>query len=110
MRTSTVIKQNLHGGEGQVSVKNILTENEMKDKCGLFGEIVIEPGASLGFHMHEGESETYYILSGEGIYDDNGTTYPVGPGEVTFTPSGSGHGMVNSGSEDLVFMALIIKD
>ena len=31
-------------------------------------------------------------------------------GDVTFTPDGKGHGLTNSGDEDLVFMALIILD
>ena len=55
-------------------------------------------------------SETYYILSGKGIYSDNGTLRMVSAGDVTFTPDGKGHGLTNSGDEDLVFMALIILD
>ena len=34
----------------------------------------------------------------------------VKAGDVTFTPDGQGHGMTNTGDEDLVFMALIILD
>ena len=34
----------------------------------------------------------------------------VRAGDVTFTPDGKGHGLTNSGDEDLVFMALIILD
>ena len=33
----------------------------------------------------------------------------VGPGDVTFTPSGSGHGLANTGKDNLEFMALIIN-
>ena len=50
------------------------------------------------------------ILSGKGIYSDNGTLRMVQAGDVTFTPDGKGHGLTNSGDEDLVFMALIILD
>lgn len=32
------------------------------------------------------------------------------PGAVTFTPSGKSHGIKNTGSEMLEFIALIIKD
>ena len=32
------------------------------------------------------------------------------PGDVTFTASGEGHGIKNTGSEKLVLMALIIYD
>ncbi len=30
-------------------------------------------------------------------------------GDSTWTPSGSSHGLVNTGAEDLVFMALIVN-
>lgn len=44
----------------------------------------------IGYHVHDGESETYYILSGRGIFNDNGTVVEVGPGDVTFTGDGEG--------------------
>ena len=39
----------------------------------MFAEVTIAPGCSLGYHEHHGESETYYIIKGQGEYDDNGT-------------------------------------
>ena len=76
----------------------------------MYTQVVMPEGSDLAFHVHEGESETYYILTGTGIYNDNGTKYPVKAGDVTFTPDGKGHGMKNIGDTDLVFMALIIFD
>lgn len=102
--------ENMHGGEGHVIIKRLLDEKQLNGKCGLYAEVTIEPGCSLGYHEHHGESETYYILSGKGIYSDNGTLRMVEAGDVTFTPDGKGHAMTNSGDEDLVFMALIIFD
>ena len=56
------------------------------------------------------KGESYFILSGEGAYEDNGTIRTVKPGDVTWTPDGSGHGISNvEGKEDLVFMALIVN-
>lgn len=102
--------EKMHGGEGHVIIKRLLDEKQLNGKCGLYAEVTIEPGCSLGYHEHHGESETYYILSGKGIYSDNGTLRMVEAGDVTFTPDGKGHAMTNSGDEDLVFMALIIFD
>ena len=90
-------KENMCGGEGHVLIKHILGEKELN-------------GCSLGYHEHHNESETYYILRGEGDYNDNGTVRPVKAGDVTFTPDGKGHGLKNTGDTDLVFMALIIFD
>ena len=70
--------------------------------------ITIEPNCTLGFHEHHGETETYYILSGEGSYNDGEKSYPVKAGDVTFCPDGTGHALDNTGDTDLVFMALII--
>ena len=41
-------------------------------------------------------------------YDDNGTKRMVKAGDITYTPDGRGHGLINTGDTDLVFMALII--
>lgn len=62
-------------GNGHVIIKELLDEQQLNGKCGLYAEVTLEPGCSLGFHMHYGESETYYILTGEGEYNDNGTSW-----------------------------------
>ena len=110
METKTVTVQNMAGGEGQVTIKHILSDKEMHNNCKLYAQVTIEPGSSLGYHEHHGESETYYILSGEGEYDDNGTKRAVKAGDVTFTPDGCGHALKPTGNEAIVFMALIITD
>ena len=106
----SVIRKNASGGKGEISVKYILNEEEMNGKGKMFSEVTIAPGCSLGYHEHVGNSETYYIIRGEGEYNDNGDLRPVKAGDVTFTPDGCGHGLRNTGLEDLVFMALIIFD
>ncbi|MDC7288577.1 cupin domain-containing protein [Blautia schinkii] len=95
-------------GNGHVIIKDILEEPQLNGKCGLYAEVTLEPGCSLGYHEHHGESETYYIISGQGEYNDNGAYRPVQAGDITFTPDGKGHGLANTGNTDLVFMALII--
>ena len=100
--------ENMCGGKGHVIIEHILGEKELNGKCGLYAKVIIEPGCTLGYHEHNGESETYYILSGEGNYNDNGIIRPVKAGDITFTPSGKGHGLENTTDKDLVFMALIV--
>ena len=58
--------ENMCGGKGHVIIKDILEGDELKGKCGLYAQVTIEKGCSLGYHEHHGETETYYILSGEG--------------------------------------------
>lgn len=102
--------ENMCGGDGHVIIKRLLGEKELNGKCGLYAQVTLEPGCSLGYHEHHNESETYYIISGQGEYNDNGFPRAVSAGDVTFTPDGCGHGLRNTGLEDLVFMALIIFD
>ncbi|MDL2205805.1 cupin domain-containing protein [Eubacteriales bacterium OttesenSCG-928-N13] len=104
------VVKNMCGGQGEVIIEHILGEKELNGKCGLYAQVSIHPGSSLGYHVHHGESETYYILSGEADYDDNGTVRPVKAGDITFTPDGCGHALTPTGDVPVVFMALIIKD
>ena len=97
------------GGDGHVLIEPLLGDKEMDGKVKLFARVTLEPGCSLGYHEHHGNSEPYYLLTGSGRYNDNGAMLDVGPGDVTFTPSGSGHGLANTGKDNLEFMALIIN-
>ena len=99
------------GGKGHVWIEPLLGEKELAGKCGLYARVTLEPGCSLGYHEHHGESETYYLLEGSATYNDNGTEIPVKAGDTTFCPGGEGHALENTAAEgNLVFMALIIKD
>ena len=103
-------KEQINGGAGHVLMEALLNEEERGEHCRIFSQVTIEPGCELGYHEHHGESETYYILAGQGEYNDNGAYRPVSAGDITYTSSGKGHGLSNTGNTDLVFMALIIKD
>lgn len=104
------ITENMRGGNGSVLAENLLTTEQFNGKARLFAKMTLEPGCSIGYHEHHNESETYYILSGEADYSNNGKIEKVKAGDVTFTPDGEGHGIVNTGKEKLVFMALILLD
>ena len=90
--------ENVAGGAGYI----------MKEE--LINEVTLKPGCEIGYHEHHGETETYYLTKGAGIYNDNGKEYPVEVGDVTFCADGNGHGIKNAGEEDLVFVALILKE
>ena len=79
-------------------------------KLRTFSLVKLNAGEEVEFHVHEGEFESYYIISGKGLYTDHDKEMEVFPGSVTFTPSGKGHGIKNIGDETLEFIALIILD
>lgn len=98
------------GGDGIVRIQPLLADAQRGKACKLYARVTLQKGSSIGYHEHRGESETYYILSGEGVYTDNQTVCTVRPGDVTFTPGGSGHAIANHSDEALVFMALILPE
>lgn len=83
---------------------------EKPEKLCAFALAELEPGAEVGFHVHTGEGEMYYVLSGEGEYNDNGVIVPIKAGDVTYCKSGEGHGISNTGTEKLIFNAMTIYD
>ena len=105
---TTMTMPSANGGE-PILIEKILDE-ELADKCGLYARVTIPAGSVLGYHEHHGNGESYFILSGEAVYDDNGAKRTIRAGDSTWTPDGSGHGVDNSsGSEPIVFMALIVN-
>lgn len=105
-----VTVERANGGAGFLMKESLLSAEEMGQHCKMFSRVTLKSGCELGHHEHHGEAEAYYILSGEGMYDDNGKAVPVEAGDVTFCKDGDGHGMKNTGKEDLVFVALILKN
>ena len=105
----TAVKLNNIGKEKMLKT-NLADFEGWNPKARLFSLIQVKPGEEVDYHMHMGESETFFFLSGEGIYNDNGNEVDVAPGMVTLTPSGQGHSIKNTGDEMLSFIALIVGE
>lgn len=67
----------------------------------------LEPGASIGMHTHENNSEMVYILSGTAsfLYDEG--TEEVTAGNCHYCPKGHSHSMRNHTEEELIFFAVV---
>lgn len=102
------LRENMRGGDGVVEVTSFVTAEELNNKGRLFGKIVLKPGCGIGHHVHENDSELFYIIKGVATYDDNGTTVKLSAGDVTLTPAGTGHSIKNEGDEDVELIALIV--
>lgn len=106
----TITTENNGEGKTKLYLSNLRDFDKAPEKLRMYAKASLLPNEEVEFHVHEGECEFYYIISGKALYDDNGTKLQVEAGDVTFTPSGSGHGIKNISSEPLEFMALIVKD
>lgn len=107
----TVRKPAPFQGVGEITVRSLLNgPEEMSQKGRVFAHTTVHPGSEIGYHVHSGDSETYYILSGTGRYNDNGHETIVSAGDVTYTASGEGHGIACVGEEPIEMIALILYE
>ncbi len=102
-------RDKMRGGNGSVGITHIFGPEELAAKTRLFARLRFPVGASIGFHRHEGEEEVFYILSGRGVVDDNGTKREVGPGDAVLTGGGAGHSIEAVGDESLELIAVILQ-
>ncbi len=103
--------QHKFGAPGFITVRNLINEpEELNGKGRLFSHTSILPGHGIGYHVHVGDGEIYYILSGKGEYNDNGAVTTVEAGDVTFCPPGEGHSILCLGDEPLELITLILYE
>lgn len=97
-------------GKEKMFKTNLADFEKWDPKVRLYSLIQLKPGEEVDYHMHVGEAESFFFLSGKGVYNDNGNEVEVSPGMVTLTPSGEGHSVKNTGDETLSFIALIMVE
>ncbi|MBP3985750.1 cupin domain-containing protein [Pseudoxanthomonas helianthi] len=68
-----------------------------------FRKRVLGKGAGIGLHQHH-KDEIYYVVSGSGIYELDGTSQRVQAGDAMLTRPGSTHAIRQDGDEDLVLL------
>ena len=100
---------NKFGADGFITVRSLIENpEELNDKGRVFAHTTVAPHSGIGYHVHNGDTEIYYVLSGSARYNDNGVWTTIEKGDVTFTPSGTGHGIENDSDEPVDIIALII--
>ena len=98
------------GGAGLVRMKVLAAPEEMYRSARLFNHITLDPGCSIGYHAHEHETEFYYIIKGEAVFNDDGKEVILHPGDIGATGYGQGHGLENKTDEPVELIALIVGE
>ena len=100
-------KEKMRDGNGITNITHLVNcENEKNVR--LIAEITLPPGASIGEHRHDAETEYFLILSGNGLVNDNGKEVEVKAGNTIITGNGASHSIANTGDVPLVFHAVIV--
>ena len=102
------VRERMRGGTGTVEILHVLRPAELKGKTRLFARLALQPGSSIGYHVHDGEEEIFYILSGEGAVTDGDAVTAVGPGDAIVTGGGAGHAIECTGPGPLQLVAAIL--
>lgn len=102
------INSQMRGGNGEVEIVQLFSQNEYNGKARLIGVINLESGCSIGEHIHENEEEIFYIISGEATYNDNGKTEILSAGDTCICKGGEKHSLMNNGKEKLSVFAVIL--
>lgn len=102
--------ENMGGGTGIVEIKAIASSDELNEKGRCYTRITLNPGCSIGYHKHEGDSEIYHMLRGTAEYNDNGTVTSLLPGDTAVCPEGSSHGIANTSERPAEFIALVLYE
>ena len=67
----------------------------------------IKPGAEVPSHSHP-EDHEIYVLQGKGKFmNDQGKTESAEPGDVFYIPPMEKHAIVNTGTDDFVFICIV---
>ncbi|MBO5059663.1 MAG: cupin domain-containing protein [Clostridia bacterium] len=91
------------GGKGDFYVRS------SKDSMNNIMCDYLEPGASIGYHKHETNSEIIYIIKGSGkvLYDN--IEEMVKEGQCHYCPKGHFHSLINDSGSNLYFFAVVCE-
>jgi len=101
------VREALFGGRGRVQVWDMLGAREAAPFAAVLA-CELEAGASVGDHVQQEFPELVICLDGEGVARIDGTSHPLGPGELVYLPLGSVLALENSSAE-LPLHYLIVK-
>ena len=102
------IREFMRGGKKYV--EHTMLSAQLPERVRIFNILTLIPGASIGYHVHEEETELFYFIEGNGRVQDDDKFYDISAGDSMATFSGHGHAVENTGDTDLVMLATIVKD
>lgn len=98
----------MRGGDGTVQITHFVGKDLLLDKGRLFARITLNPGCSIGEHIHEGDSELFVVERGCPTYNDGGVEVQAYPGDVLICPAETAHAIANRTDEPVDLIALIV--
>ncbi len=102
-------RKEMRGGRGEVVITHMVPSESMIN-ARLMAELTLEPGAGIGLHRHDKETEYYIIIEGSGVVLEDDGSKEVSKGDIVITGDGQSHSIKNTGDAVLKFIAVIITE
>lgn len=93
----------MNGGTGTISAKMYMDSNVKIIPC------KIHVGGSIGIHKHTTSDDINYILSGIGKAICDSKEESLTAGICHICKKGSEHSIINTGTEDLVMLTIVVE-
>lgn len=93
----------MNNGTGTLTVKMYIDEQGKIIPCS------IHSGGTIGLHKHETSDDINYVLSGAGKAICDGKEEVLSAGTCHICKKGSEHSIMNTGSEDLVLLTIVVE-
>lgn len=106
----TRVGERVFGGEGTLHFLDLFEREETQKMTRIFSIITLEPGCSIGPHIHRGEVEIYYLLQGRAQVLDQGQWIDLAEGDGVFTPKDVEHGIRNPFHETARLLAVVLEE
>ena len=90
-----------HGG----AIAQMILDRRTLKEIGFLATARLTPGRRIEPHIDPME-EIYFIMNGEGEMGVDEEKRNVVPGDAIWIPTGSSHGLANTGNEDLVILVI----
>lgn len=97
-------EESIHGGSGLCRHAMIFRDEEMEAPIRFINYTVLPPCASFGLHRHGNDNEFYIVLSGSGVYTQDGRDISVEAGDIMMNPPGGAHAIRNTGHVDMALL------
>ncbi|MBN1671008.1 MAG: cupin domain-containing protein [Kiritimatiellae bacterium] len=101
--------ENCHEGTGVLMCRTVLKGGDSEVGIRFMHDDILEPGATIGEHPHEGTEEIYFVVEGQGMMVMDGRRFPIGPGDVSLVERGHTHGIVNSDEAPMRLLVIGVK-
>jgi mannose-6-phosphate isomerase-like protein (cupin superfamily) len=104
MHTQTLEQSPQNHRGGQVSYL-LLTKGQFGSQNLSITWVEGERGSEQAVHAHPANEQVYVIVRGRGVMKVGGEEAEVGPGTMVLIPPKTGHAILNTGDEPLVYVS-----